>query len=553
MPTDKRSEIESALKSFVSGDLTKNSLTLFETLGYTTDRRAPLTQTTKEAFKEVFVEQGTKFNESRALFDNWKYVDLLFQLTANELAPGLFKDFQGVKYDGRDKVIMESYLFFVIGLSEDQYTRAELSTITREINNLFKIPVMILFQFSNSLTLSIINRRLNKLDENKDVLRKVTLIKDINIASPHRAHIEILNELSFNKLQPRFSIENFVQLHNAWGEVLDTKELNNLFYEDLQEWFYWAIKEIKLPIIPQYITKEECTKNFLVRMLARTIFCWFLKEKGLIKEDLLEIIDHRGKRYPLTSDFEERDFLSTNSYYRGVLQNIFYNALNNPDKSSPKDFKWKKYLHKQFPYEWLISIPYLNGGIFDELKEEDNAKESIEDDVLSVPNSLFYGNRQHLGLNQILNKYKFTIEENTPLEEIVALDPELLGHVFENLLAELDPKLEENTIKSIRKMTGAYYTPRKVIQEMVNESLQLFITKHFERAKSITPDIKNHIHELIFKGSTDSFDDKFCAGVVEAIDQCKVLDPACGSGAFPMGMLHRMVDILKVVDPDNSR
>ncbi|MBK8329302.1 MAG: hypothetical protein IPL09_07500 [Bacteroidetes bacterium] len=110
-------------------------------------------------------------------------------------------------------------------------------------------------------------------------------------------------------------------------------------------------------------------------------------------------------------------------------------------------------------------------------------KESIEDTVLKVPNFLFYGIEEktevttgrgaraftsiekveHKGLNGILKSYKFTLDENTPFEEDIALDPEMLGLVFENLLAELDPNLEESTIKSIRKQTGSYYTPRKVI------------------------------------------------------------------------------------------
>ena len=126
-------------------------------------------------------------------------------------------------------------------------------------------------------------------------------------------------------------------------------------------------------------------------------------------------------------------------------------------------------------------MPYLNGGIFDKL-EEDNAKESIEDSVLKVPNFLVLWDRQkeevkigrgakartevqkveHKGLNGILKSYKFTLDENTPFEEDIALDPEMLGLVFENLLAELDPNLEESTIKSIRKQTGSYYTPVKL-------------------------------------------------------------------------------------------
>ncbi|MBI5476421.1 MAG: N-6 DNA methylase [Ignavibacteriales bacterium] len=545
---DTKRAIKNSIKSFKQGQLLEQSKALLNSLGYNSDLTLKFSGDGKKDFLKIF-DEDSRFRSDVGLIDNWKKIDLIFQITTSQIT----KQNELFGKSSLNKALEHSYLFFAIELNDSEFTRRELAQITREVNRLTKQPALILFKYGKLLSLAIIDRRPNKREDVKNVMEKVTLIKDVNIASPHRGHIDILFELSLEYLLVNYQIASWEQLHNAWREVLDTKELNNLFYSDLQQWFYWAIKEIKLPIIPAYVTKEECTKNFVVRMLARTMFCWFLKEKGLIRDELLEIIDHRGIRFPLTSDVEDNNFLSSNSYYRGVLQNIFYHALNKPEKSSSKDFKWRKYLHKQFPYEWLISIPYLNGGVFDELKEEDNAKESIEDDVLHIPNAIFYGKGGNEGLNQIFNKYKFTIEENTPLEEIVALDPELLGHVFENLLAELDPNLEESTIKSIRKMTGAYYTPRKVIQEMVNESLQLYITKHFKRSGTITTALRSKIHSLIYKDSTDAIDNDFCVGVVEALDQCKVLDPACGSGAFPMGMLHRMVDILKIVDPDNSR
>ncbi|MEA5517340.1 HsdM family class I SAM-dependent methyltransferase [Limnoraphis robusta] len=363
-------------------------------------------------------------------------------------------------------------------------------------------------------------------------------------------------------------VNSFKKLYDYWQTVFSLQALNNQFYADLQEWFYYASQKIKLPYRPDYVPEKENIKNFLVRLLARTMFCWFIKEKGLIKPELLELRDWDGQVYPLVKDFEDDNFLESNSYYRGVLQNIFFNSLNQKDKKSLKDFKWTKYLHSDFQVEWFTTIPYLNGGIFDKL-DEDNAKESIEDRVMRVPNFLFYGIETeemvakakgkakakktditkvyHKGLNEIFKSYKFTLEENTPYDEDIALDPELLGLVFENLLAELDPNLEESTIKSIRKQTGSYYTPRKVIQEMVNESLFIYLKKH------TTPENVEILKKLVYENILDNANDAFCEGVVNGIDRFKVLDPACGSGAFPMGVLHRLVDILKLVDPDNSK
>ncbi len=448
-------------------------------------------------------------------------------------------------------------------------TRSQMAEITRLFNREFcYTPVLVIFEYDGLISLSNCERVPYKIQREGEKTGKVTMLKDVNILHPHAAHLKILTSLVIDPDK----INSFQKLYKYWQTVFSIQALNDQFYSDLQDWFYYAIKHIKLPFKPDYIDEHEHTKNFLVRLLARLMFCWFLKEKGLIKSDLFELSDWEGNKYPLTKDVEEPGFLKSNSYYRGILQNIFFNSLNQIEKKTKKDFKWTKYISEDFNYEWFYSIPYLNGGIFDKL-EEDNAKESIEDSVLKIPNYLFYGitkkekvskgrghtryteieRVEHKGLNGIFKSYKFTLEENTPFEIDIALDPELLGLVFENLLAELDPNLEESTIKSIRKLTGSYYTPRKIIQEMVNESLFLYLSKFFETNNMGLTNYRKLLSKLVYHNTLGEFNNVFCSAVVHALDKYKVLDPACGSGAFPMGMLHRIVEILKLVDPKNER
>jgi hypothetical protein len=220
------------------------------------------------------------------------------------------------------------------------------------------------------------------------------------------------------------------------------------------------------------------------------------------------------------------------------------------------EYLGKKYLPDDFDFSLFDSIPFLNGGLFDRL-EEDNYNETIEDGPLYVPNELFYAKQLTVsagkktlgteGLNRILASYVFTVHESTPLEEEVALDPELLGLIFENLLAEIDP--DEGVAKTARKESGSFYTPRKVIDYMVNESLLLYLSNYFKQ-KGKEERVKS-INSLIYFDRLDSDDKAFKILVVDALDSIKVLDPACGSGAFPMGMLHRIVSILKLVDHNN--
>ena len=448
-------------------------------------------------------------------------------------------------------------------------TRGQLAEITRAFNREFHyIPVVVVFKYDGYITFANAERVKYKQSWREgEKAGKVTMLKDIDIARPHAAHLKILAALNIEDQR----VNSFAKLYLYWQTRFSVQTLNNQFYADLQDWFYYAIQNVKIPICPDYISEKENIKNFLVRLMSRTMFCWFVKEKGLIKRELLELTDWQGIKYKLTRDTDEENFLQNNSYYRGILQNIFFNALNKKEKKSIKDFKWTKYLHPSFQLGWLTQIPYLNGGIFDRL-DEDNARETIEDSVIHIPNCLFYGIEtedtvtkgrgvkavrtlqkvEHKGLNGILNAYKFTLDENTPFEEDIALDPEMLGLVFENLLAELDPNLEESTVKSIRRLTGSYYTPRKIIYEMVNDSLFLYLSKFIKNNYPQITSVKKTVSDLVYFNIVNKDDSLFCLAVVKGLDQFRMLDPACGSGAFPMGMLHRMVDILKLVDAGNQ-
>lgn len=555
-----------------------NSIKLFNT--------GPFIDALKAFFEELKVPVDYLADEPAAandvLGERYKTTNEAHQLIGDAYALGMVNDaifngtetFKNLAEVQKLKADYHGLLLFGVTLKSRKdglpITRSHLAEITRAFNRTFPYtPVTIIFKYDNLISFANSERIPYKQEWREgEKIGKVTMLKDISPENTHSAHKKILYGLTID----RQKIDSFKLLYNYWQTVFSLQALNNQFYANLQDWFYYASQNIKLPFKPEYINDKENIKNFLVRLLARTMFCWFVKEKGLIKNELLELIDWQGNKFKLTSDIEEKNFLKSNSYYRGVLQNIFFNALNQKEKKSIKDFGWTKYWHPNFKIEWLTNIPYLNGGIFDKL-DEDNAKESIEDSVIIIPNLLFYGIEieaevmkgrgtratttiekvEHKGLNGILKSYKFTLDENTPFEEDIALDPEMLGLVFENLLAELDPNLEESTIKSIRKQTGSYYTPRKVIFEMVNDSLNLYLSKYISENNTEIKNAKTKVNDLVYYTLVKESDPLFEQAVVEALDKYKVLDPACGSGAFPMGMLHRIVDILKLVDDKNEK
>ena len=171
---------------------------------------------------------------------------------------------------------------------------------------------------------------------------------------------------------------------------------------------------------------------------------------------------------------------------------------------------------------------------------------------MSVPNHLFFSRTQNTpGLITLFNRYKFTVEENTPADREVALDPELLSKVFENLLAAFNPETRENA----RKQTGSFYTPRTVVDYMVDEALVATLAQKAAPADGDADFRQEHLRYLLDYDVADAetlFQADEKAAVVSAIADTKVLDPAVGSGAFPVGVLHKLTLALRRMDPENE-
>ena len=560
----KKEEIEQALHQFANGNLAENAKHLLNVLGYESQRTMQLDPNTSDSFLSAFnLQDNQGINPERALIAKWESIDVLFQLTEDEIGnnPNLEIDFGDGGIDGAR---MESYLFFAIKLSGDHYTRMQLSQITREMNKPFDMPAMILFQHGDTLTFAVVDRRLNKRDESKDALLKATLIKDINFAAPHRAHIDILFDLSMAELYEKHKFKNFPQLHEAWKKTLDTELLNRQFYQRLFDWFQWAISEAKFPDDEKRTLKPE---EHVIRLITRLLFVWFIKEKGLVADELFD----ETQVARLLKDY---DCDTGDSYYRAVLQNLFFATLNTEIEErrfskctydDHRNFSVYRYKNQIREPDNLLTLfaqtPFINGGLFDCLDDfKATGKGGLRVDCfsdkhykkLSLPNRLFFDDDR--GLFPLLTHYKFTVEENTPIDQEVALDPELLGKVFENLLAAYNPE----TGTTARKQTGSYYTPRVIVDYMVGEALVAALAERVTPADGDPKFWDERLHYLLdyaktFDDASEWFNNRESDEVVRAISELKILDPAVGSGAFPMGVLHKLTLALRRLDPDNSR
>ena len=407
-----KQRIEHSLNCFSQGSLLENGIHLLKTLGYSSERQVTLSPNTFEGLVDIH-PQIANINHDKALIEDWLSVDILFQLTGEDIQDVAQGRFTFGNVHRVDNQIIESYLFMAISLHEPEYSRSKLASATREINKFFAMPVMVLFQYGNNLTLSIINRRLNKREENKDVLEKVTLIKGINYTAPLRAHIEILFDLSLDQLQKEARFQNFVELHRAWQKALDTSELNKKFYREIADWYFWAVKNVKFPEGGEPDEEKRNSTN-VIRLITRLIFVWFIKEKGLVPDDLFN--PRRLQEILKSND------LNDSTYYKAILQNLFFATLNTEmgpgrrfrgkNHSGGRDahygittvYRYEDYFKN--PAEVLdlfAGIPFLNGGLFECLdkREQKLLVDGFSDDPRNqptVPNFLFFGNERSVDL-----------------------------------------------------------------------------------------------------------------------------------------------------------
>ena len=561
-----KNAIKSALAAIPTGDFLEKSKALLDTIGYRSERTLELSGTVHDFFEE-FPPLNPNTKTEQEFRKHAESAQIIFQFTKDEIEDDP-QQMTLLESNAFDKGNIKSFLFCAVELKDNNYSRTKYAEFTREINKRLFAPTVILFRAADHLTIAFADRRPDKTDDDRDVLGQVTLIKDIRLNNPHRAHLDILSELSLEEcaawMDAKQKPKNFDGLLAAWLAKLDTEELNKQFYRKLFAWYEWAIEIATFPTDENRTLKPA---EHIIRLITRLLFIWFIKEKGLVADALFN-------KAQIQDLLKEDGFNNGDSYYRAVLQNLFFATLNTEINKrafsketydTNRDFSCYRYKKQMDAPDKLLSLfaqtPFINGGLFDCLDtwqatgEESYRIDCFSDNQykkLSIPNRLFFD--ENRGLLPLLEHYKFTVEENTPIEQEVALDPELLGRVFENLLAAYNPE----TGATVRKQTGSYYTPRAIVDYMVEEALVATLSQKCQPTNSNEIPWDERLRYLldyaqIFDDASEWFDDRETDTIVKTISELKILDPAVGSGAFPMGMLHKLTLALRRLDPDNTR
>lgn len=337
------------------------------------------------------------------------------------------------------------------------------------------------------------------------------------VKTPHQYLLSKGNVTDFSDLKSRFSLEVvnkefYKEISSAFINLVGGQLINGKSKKTVEA-------QLKLPFINDH---SQTTQEFAVRLIGRIIFCWFLREKrsssghSLMPKELLS--------YEASNTIDD--------YYHKILEPIFFEVLN---KKVPRKDAYSN--------ELFSAIPYLNGGLFsphdDDFFSYNEGRQAINHNTVIVPDSWLKS------LFEVLETFNFTIDENTSFDEELSIDPEMLGRIFENLLAEINPETGE----SARKSTGSYYTPRVIVDYMVDESLFLYL-------KDKTAVDEGKLRALISYDLDDDGTNPLAKEekdkIAQALGTIKILDPACGSGAFPIGALQKIVFILQQIDPQGQ-
>ncbi|MGX3044859.1 Eco57I restriction-modification methylase domain-containing protein [Helicobacter sp. T3_23-1056] len=448
------------------------------------------------------------------------------------------------------------------------------------------------------------NLQNKSIDCHEDSTNPLAMTKKAEFAKEFRLSL-ITSGYDFELNKPTYSNlkrQSFILGHTktataqkALQTLIDKAQKSPITQKDLEEAFSQepVSKEFYAKIIAQYFeilqhatfpthASDYDRRSFVLRLLCRILFCKFLEKKSIIDSAIWD------------------SALSAN-YYHEVLEPLFFTTLN-----TPKDSRDYGFLPEQIT-SLLNAIPYLNGGLF---SPQDNDFFSTQNPHAHL-HDLHIPNQDFSKLFALLDMYNFTLDEQSHNDEEVALDPELLGTVFESLLSQLftDNKLEKLDKNTLRKATGSYYTPREIVRYMVRSAILSHLqttlkdkvdsqflenlvfdsslrdlpsanrgnpkschtdtifchtelsqeSEVSQSTKEIFRSTQNDNRDIsafskpqydkkidspsLAEGARGWVNPKDSALILQELSTLKILDPACGSGAFPMGILSEIIRI----------
>jgi hypothetical protein len=343
--------------------------------------------------------------------------------------------------------------------------------------------------------------------------------------------------LNLKAKQPQFiAFENNVGISiKDLTDTFSVEALNNEFFKKYKDihykklWEYIANNEMYanrlLNLDESELSKQQKPiRDFAKKMLGRIVFLHYLQKKGWMGCTANTAEWKDGDKHFMQNLFAH--YPNKEKFYSQCLTGLFFNVLNarRDNDLIPETLKYKG---PNGTSDKNFKAPFLNGGLF----ENDQPETNNFDFPVSYFTDLF----------EFFSQYNFTIDENSPDEQEVGIDPEMLGHIFENLL-------EENKDK------GAFYTPKEIVHYMCQESLLMYLktnlSEYFDESGLAFEQLSQFVKNKKVGDRLDkrNFIVSQAKRIESLLDNVKVCDPAIGSGAFPMGMLQEIFKAKMLLD-----
>jgi hypothetical protein len=342
--------------------------------------------------------------------------------------------------------------------------------------------------------------------------KKVKLLLRILLVDPQNVYhtdIEVLNSISILPVEQKPEI-----IWQKHSEAFNVERVTKEFFEAYKS----ALKFIKEDIlVPQEKSSYQEVHSFAQQLLSRIMFLYYVQKKGWLKwKDYVQ-----DKRYiKILWEKYKKTNPKKDTFYSLWLSSLFFHAFN----------KKHQYLTLNIPDEIKESfnlMPFLNGGLFTQ-NELDEIGFKVPDEVFK----LLFETDPLDNKKGFLERYNFTIREDTPLEVEVAVDPEMLGKVYESLISE-----EE------RGKGGIFYTPRIEIDYMCRLSLVEYLSEETKLPKTDLIPLVFEPQRILDVGAIHELPINDLRKIKESIDRVRIVDPAVGSASFLVGMMNVLVEI----------
>ncbi len=457
-------------------------------------------------FRESVYNQTLKIDESKDVYELFKVLGFPEDAILDPSSKRKKSTFEFRKED--NERIKEIYSILNVDNKLPVFlleTTTLVPSFIRSVTNTFDkqyIQYLLIFTIDyNEITFVFPDKE--KVETGKHKLKLIKLNVDKEDIKTKKAYYSVIETLANLRYENKTTWRD---VWRKWKKAFSVERVTEAFFDDYKEVFF----KLKSELQRQTISSKE-SHEFTLQFLNRIMFIYFISKKDWLEEP--KFVDWLWTKYRVLGKY------NSNEFYGKWLKQVFLKAFNNRAnevKGLPEDV-----------VRVISNAPYLNGGLFRE-NDLDNLKILITDKMFQKVLEFF-------------ESYNFTIKEDMPLESEVAVDPQMIGYVYESLANVADEIYDRNDL-------GIFYTPRVEVNFMCQRSLVEYLSKNLSEIP------KEKFYRLVFDllEEKDEIENWFTKEnlwrrLEDTLNNLSVVDPACGSGAFLVGMLNAVSDIYRMV------